>query len=102
MIPDNESLWIAVGFAGQFLFTMRFLVQWVHSERHRRSLIPTAFWYFSLAGGVVLLSYALWRGDPVFIVGQTAGVFIYLRNLVFIRRERRAMREDAPAGATAS
>ncbi len=88
---DTESIWIAIGFLGQLMFTMRFVVQWVHSERHRKSLIPTAFWYFSLAGGGILLTYAVWRGDPVFITGQAAGLFIYLRNLTFIRRERRAL-----------
>ena len=64
MTLDRETLWIGVGFAGQLMFTMRFLVQWLHSERHRKSLIPIAFWYFSLAGGAVLLAYAIWRADP--------------------------------------
>lgn len=86
----TESLWLAVGFAGQLLFTSRFLVQWVSSERQRRSVIPVAFWYFSIAGGLTLLGYALHRGDPVFIVGQAAGVFIYGRNLYFIHKERLA------------
>ena len=72
---------------------MRFVVQWLQSERMRKSIVPTAFWYFSIAGGVVLLSYAIHMKDPVFITGQAAGVFIYLRNLWFIVRERK----DAPA-----
>jgi len=80
------NLWLIVGFAGQALFTMRFIIQWVQSERLRRSVVPTAFWYFSLAGGATLLAYAMHRRDPVFIVGQAAGVFIYLRNLYLIRR----------------
>lgn len=82
------SLWIAIGFAGQAMFSMRFLVQWLSSERAGRSIIPIAFWYFSLAGGCILLAYAIWRRDPVFIVGQAAGLFIYTRNLYFIHRER--------------
>jgi len=70
------------------LFTMRFIVQWFASERKRRSVIPVAFWYFSLAGGMVLLLYAIHKRDPVFVTGQAAGVFIYLRNLYLILRER--------------
>ena len=80
--------WLAIGFAGQALFSARFLVQWVYSERHRRSLIPIAFWYFSLAGGATLFIYALHIGDPVFILGQSMGVFIYTRNLYFIHKQR--------------
>ncbi len=83
-----ETVWIAVGLAGQALFSARFLVQWIASERRKKSVIPVAFWYFSLAGGLVLLAYALWRRDPVFILGQATGAFIYGRNLLFIRRER--------------
>jgi lipid-A-disaccharide synthase-like uncharacterized protein len=69
---------------------MRFLLQWLYSERLKKSVIPVAFWYFSLAGGATLLSYAIYKQDPVFIVGQAAGLFIYSRNLYFIIRERRA------------
>jgi lipid-A-disaccharide synthase-like uncharacterized protein len=93
MKPTN--LWLMVGFAGQALFTMRFVVQWIQSERLRRSVIPVAFWYFSLAGGVTLLAYALHRRDPVFIVGQAAGVFIYLRNLYLIMRHQRAQNDQS-------
>lgn len=85
-----ETIWIAVGLLGQGLFSARFLVQWIASERQRRSVIPVAFWYFSLGGGMILLAYALWRRDPVFILGQSTGAFIYARNLLFIHRERRA------------
>jgi lipid-A-disaccharide synthase-like uncharacterized protein len=81
-----EQIWVTIGFVGQALFSARFVVQWIYSERHKKSLIPVAFWWFSLAGGTVLLSYALWRGDPVFIAGQAGGLLIYLRNLYFIRR----------------
>lgn len=83
-----STIWIAIGFAGQAMFSMRFLVQWLSSERAGRSIIPIAFWYFSLAGGGTLLAYAIWRQDPVFIVGQAAGLLIYSRNLYFIHRER--------------
>jgi len=82
--------WLIVGFVGQALFSMRFILQWVQSERARRSVIPVAFWYFSLAGSIVLLAYAIHRRDPVFILGQAAGNVIYLRNLYLISRERRA------------
>jgi lipid-A-disaccharide synthase-like uncharacterized protein len=86
---SNETVWITIGFAGQALFTARFLVQWLQSERMRRSVFPVAFWYFSIGGGVVLLIYAIHRIDPVFIFGQATGLFIYLRNLYFVIRERR-------------
>src|ERR671928_1751400 len=85
----GEVIWIAIGFAGQFLFMMRFLWQWIQSERQQRSMIPIAFWYFSLAGGMTLFAYAVHRRDPVFITGQALGVFVYTRNLLLIRRERR-------------
>ena len=92
----SETFWLAFGFLGQALFSARFVVQWIASERARRSIIPTAFWLFSLGGGVTLLVYAIYRGDPVFIVGQAAGLVIYLRNLSFIRAEKRAdMGDDA-------
>ncbi len=83
------DLWLIVGFTGQALFSMRFLIQWIKSEREKRSTIPIAFWYFSLAGGASLLVYAIHRKDPVFILGQATGLFIYIRNLYLIFRERR-------------
>jgi lipid-A-disaccharide synthase-like uncharacterized protein len=86
------SVWLAVGFTGQALFSMRFIVQWWCSERNKRSVIPLAFWYFSLAGGVTLLAYAIYRQDPVFIAGQAGGLLVYSRNLYFIHRERRDTR----------
>ena len=86
---DSATVWLIVGFVGQALFSMRFLVQWFQSERERRSVIPTEFWYFSVAGGATLLCYAIYRADPVFIVGQLGGLGIYARNLHFIARERR-------------
>ena len=75
------AIWLGVGFLGQAMFSMRFLIQWLTSEKQGKSVIPTAFWYFSIAGGVTLLAYAIWRADPVFIVGQAAGLLIYARNL---------------------
>jgi lipid-A-disaccharide synthase-like uncharacterized protein len=87
------TTWLAIGFLGQALFSMRFVVQWLSSERHGRSHIPLAFWYFSVAGGATLLSYAIYIQEPVFIVGQGAGLLIYFRNLYLIFRERRAAAE---------
>ena len=84
---STEGWWVVVGFLGQAFFSARFLVQWVASERARRSIVPRAFWLFSLGGGVTLLAYAIYRRDPVFIAGQGAGLFIYFRNLMLIRRE---------------
>jgi lipid-A-disaccharide synthase-like uncharacterized protein len=81
--------WVLVGFIAQGLFAMRFLVQWIASERAGRSVIPLAFWIFSIGGGLLLLVYALYRKDPVFIAGQAFGVFVYLRNLYFVLRERK-------------
>jgi len=83
------DIWLIIGFSGQALFSMRFLIQWIKSEREKRSTIPIAFWYFSLAGGASLLIYAIHRKDPVFILGQATGLFIYARNLYLIFRERR-------------
>ncbi|WP_299845994.1 lipid-A-disaccharide synthase N-terminal domain-containing protein [uncultured Paracoccus sp.] len=85
-----DRIWLAIGFAGQLLFTSRFLVQWIASERARRSVVPLAFWWFSLAGGATLLAYALWRRDPVFAIGQASGLIIYTRNLILIGRQDKA------------
>lgn len=82
-----ETLWIVVGFIGQSLFFMRFFVQWLASEKAGASIIPNAFWYFSILGGITLFAYALYRQDPVFILGQSTGLFIYARNLYLIRRK---------------
>ncbi len=86
----TEFWWVAFGLFGQLMFTGRFLVQWIASERARKSVVPLAFWYFSISGGLILLAYAIYRLDPVFILGQSLGVFIYSRNLWLIRAERRA------------
>ena len=89
-----ERIWLGVGLAGQALFFMRFLVQWIASERTGRSVIPLAFWWFSLGGGLVLLLYAIHRRDPVFIVGQGTGLLIYVRNLALLRRDGAAPRAE--------
>ncbi len=86
---DKDHIWLIIGFAGQALFSMRFIVQWFQSERKQRSVIPIEFWYFSLAGGLTLLTYAIHQTDPVFIVGQLTGLFVYARNLQMIYRERK-------------
>ena len=89
---DTASAWLAVGLGGQALFSMRFIVQWLESERARRSIVPVAFWYLSLGGGALLTLYALWRRDPVFVVGQATGLFVYARNLWLLRGPRAAER----------
>lgn len=86
---EIDKTWLAVGLIGQALFSARFFVQWLQSERMKKSVIPSAFWYFSMAGGVTLLAYAIHREDPVFIIGQGTGLFIYFRNLQFLWRDRK-------------
>jgi lipid-A-disaccharide synthase-like uncharacterized protein len=81
---DSKHIWIAIGFLGQALFFGRFFVQWIASERRKESVIPRSFWFLSLGGGLILLLYSIHRRDPVFIVGQATGMFIYTRNLWFI------------------
>ncbi len=81
------TTWVLIGFVGQALFSLRFIVQWISSERRGQSHIPTMFWYFSIGGGATLLAYALHREDPVFIVGQAFGLLIYFRNLQMILRK---------------
>jgi lipid-A-disaccharide synthase-like uncharacterized protein len=80
--------WVIFGFFGQALFSARFLIQWIASEIKKKSVMPTAFWYFSLGGAAVLLSYAIYRKDPVFILGQSFGLIVYTRNLVLIARHK--------------
>ncbi|WP_248310326.1 lipid-A-disaccharide synthase N-terminal domain-containing protein [Bosea sp. 117] len=92
--------WLVVGFIGQALFTGRFLVQWIASERARRSVVPVAFWTFSVLGGVTLLAYAIYRQDPVFIVGQAAGLLIYGRNIYFLASERTRGKDTGAAAET--
>jgi len=91
---DKETIWLIIGFLGQALFSARFIVQWIKSEREKKSVFPIAFWYFSIAGGVTLLAYAVYRKDPVFIVGQLTGLFIYFRNLYFVTYERKNLKME--------
>jgi lipid-A-disaccharide synthase-like uncharacterized protein len=93
MQNGDTLVWIIIGFVGQALFSARFIVQWLASERLKRSIIPTAFWYFSLAGGVTLFAYAIHKQDPVFIAGQGLGLIVYLRNLYLIRSGRQKVEE---------
>lgn len=99
-MQGSESLvWILIGFIGQALFSARFVVQWFASEQAKRSIIPVAFWYFSLGGGVVLLAYAIHKRDPVFIAGQGLGLLVYFRNLFLLRAGSKAVesRDDEAA-----
>ena len=90
ILSENpEIIMIVVGFGGQGLFASRFILQWLSSESAGKSIIPIGFWYCSLIGGSVTLIYAVWREDPVFISGQGLGLFIYLRNLILIYREKK-------------
>ena len=83
------DFWVILGFIAQFMFSMRFIVQWIASERVGRSIVPVAFWFFSIGGGSLLLVYAIQREDPVFIAGQALGLIIYFRNLWLIFKEKR-------------
>src|SRR3954469_13187973 len=105
MSMSQARLWLIIGFAGQALFTARFLVQWIASERRRDSVVPFAFWCLSLLGGLTLRSYASYRQDPVIIVGQAMGLIVYARNLMLVgkakrrttrRRRRGPQAESAP------
>jgi len=88
--PDHiPAAWLALGLLAQLMFTSRFVVQWIASERRRESVVPALFWWLSIAGGGLLLAYGVHRGDPVIILGQLGGLVVYVRNLVLIRRKRR-------------
>jgi lipid-A-disaccharide synthase-like uncharacterized protein len=89
----SEHFWLSIGLLGQASFSMRFLVQWIASERRKESVIPVSFWFFSIGGGLTLLIYAIYRMDPVFIIGQGAGLIVYLRNLYLIRRKQSGLTE---------
>ena len=86
---SNLIFWVTIGFLGQAFFTARFLVQWLASEKQRKSVVPSAFWWLSLVGGTALLSYAIFRRDPVIITGQGMGLFVYVRNLMLLRKARK-------------
>ncbi|MFO1170792.1 MAG: lipid-A-disaccharide synthase N-terminal domain-containing protein [Hyphomicrobiaceae bacterium] len=100
-VTTTELVWLAVGAIAQTMFMGRFIVQWIASERVKRSIVPETFWYFSLAGGSLLLAYAIYRLDPIFILGQATGLIIYIRNLQLIRNGKRAERDGQSPGAPA-
>ena len=87
----TTNQWLIIGFVGQALFGARFIIQWIVSEKKGESTIPLAFWYCSIGGAIVLLTYAIYKEDPVFIVGQSLGSIVYIRNLILIDRKRKAM-----------
>lgn len=86
-MSTNEMIWVGIGFFGQGLFFGRWVIQWLSSEKHNESRVPIAFWYMSLSGGLITLTYAIYRKDPVFIAGQSIGAFVYIRNLMFLHRQ---------------
>jgi lipid-A-disaccharide synthase-like uncharacterized protein len=92
------DFWLAFGIVAQLLFTARFVVQWLVSERLGKSVVPLAFWFLSMGGGLMLLTYGLVRREPIIILGQGLAVLIYLRNLVLIFRERRNAKAGTSAG----
>jgi lipid-A-disaccharide synthase-like uncharacterized protein len=88
-----DDLWIMIGLIGQTLFFMRFVIQWIVSEKTGKSVVPEVFWYFSLGGGFVLFAYAFYRQDPVFMLGQGVGLFVYVRNIMLVHRAKKATAE---------
>lgn len=98
-VSTTELVWLAIGLVAQLMFSMRFIVQWIASERAKQSIVPEMFWYFSLVGGAMLFAYAIYRVDPVFMLGQGAGLFIYARNIQFIVRGKRDGASEASSGA---
>lgn len=97
-LHSHMNWMVALGLLGQGMFTMRFVAQWFASEKAKKSVVPEIFWYFSFGGGLILLVYALWRGDPVFILGQGMGLLIYARNIYFIWREKFQSRSHTGSG----
>lgn len=98
---SGELIWVMVGFGGQALFSARFIIQWFVSEKAKESIVPIAFWYFSILGGMTLLTYAIWRRDPVIICGQAGGLMIYARNLWFIYSKRAREADRVPTDSDA-
>lgn len=96
-ISTTELIWLMIGFIAQLMFSMRFILQWIASERAKRSIVPEVFWYFSLAGGILLFAYAIYRLDPVFMMGQGMGLLIYVRNIQLIWRQK----DSTPEGGGA-
>ena len=100
-ITSNINAWVILGFVGQSLFGSRFFVQWIVSEKKGESVIPEIFWYLSMGGSAILLSYAIYRRDPVFIMGQCTGLFVYIRNVMLIYKKKRAMATASAEGFNA-
>lgn len=90
-----DKIWVGVGLFAQAMFSMRFILQWLYSEKQKKSVVPEIFWYFSFFGGAMLLAYAIHKRDPVFILGQSTGLFIYVRNIYFIIAHRKANKISA-------
>ncbi|MCX5898713.1 MAG: lipid-A-disaccharide synthase N-terminal domain-containing protein [Proteobacteria bacterium] len=88
--------WVLFGFFGQFVFAMRFIIQWIVSEKKKESIVPLSFWYLSLGGGVILLIYAIYKNDPVFMLGQATGLIVYARNLMLITKKKNLNQEKMP------
>tara|TARA_B100001063_G_C16599044_1_gene469686 strand:- start:460 stop:768 length:309 start_codon:yes stop_codon:yes gene_type:complete len=93
-LSSTEIFFLLVGFFGQGLFASRFIFQWIYSEKKGESHIPIIFWYLSIFGGLGLLIYAIFRKDPVIIVGQTFGIFIYVRNLILIYNNKKSKKYE--------
>lgn len=89
----SKEILLGFGMLGQLCFSARFIIQWIFSEKKKKSVIPVSFWYFSLVGGIILLIYAILKKEPVFILGQAPGVFIYSRNIYLIRKRKKKMEE---------
>jgi lipid-A-disaccharide synthase-like uncharacterized protein len=88
--------WVLFGFFGQFVFAMRFIIQWIVSEKKKESIVPLSFWYLSICGGVILLIYAIYKNDPVFMLGQATGLIVYARNLMLITKKKNLNQEKMP------
>ena len=88
--------WVLFGFFGQFVFAMRFIIQWIVSEKKKESIVPVSFWYLSICGGVILLIYAIYKNDPVFMLGQATGLIVYARNLMLITKKKNMNQEKMP------
>ena len=88
-LTSLDLIWLAIGLGGQSMFFLRFLIQWISTERARKSTVPQIFWYLSCAGAITVFAYGIYRRDPVLILGQTVGLVVYIRNIYFIRREKR-------------
>lgn len=99
-LSSGELLWLSLGLGAQAMFSTRFIIQWIASERAKKSIVPEAFWYFSFVGGFMLFIYALHRMDPVFIIGQGTGLFIYSRNIYLIWKNKVFSREKALSSQT--